>query len=73
MILLTLFAGAALGLAVIGVFGVVSFSVSQRRKEIGIRMALGATASNVLRRTISQGMLPVVGRCGAGACSPPAP
>jgi putative ABC transport system permease protein len=61
MILLTLFAGAALGLAIIGVFGVVSFSVSQRTKEIGIRMALGATASNVLRRTISQGMLPVAG------------
>jgi putative ABC transport system permease protein len=60
LILLTLFAGAALALAIVGVFGVVSFAVSQQTKEIGIRMALGATASNVLRRTISQGMLPVI-------------
>jgi predicted permease len=59
LVLLTLFAGAALALAIIGVFGVVSFAVSQRTKEIGIRMALGASASNVLRRTIAQGMLPV--------------
>ena len=58
--MLTLFATAALGLATVGVFGVVAFGVSQRTREIGIRIALGATSSNVLRRTIWQGMLPVV-------------
>jgi len=66
LMLLTLFAGAALGLAAIGIFGVVSFAVSQRTKEIGIRMALGASASHVLRRTILQGMLPVAAGVGLG-------
>ncbi len=60
LIMLTLFATAALGLAIVGVFGVVAFGVSQRTREIGIRVALGATSSNVLRQAIWQGMLPVI-------------
>ena len=59
-IMLTFFAMAALGLATVGVFGVVAFGVSQRTREIGIRIALGANSSNVLRQTIWQGMLPVI-------------
>jgi putative ABC transport system permease protein len=66
LIMLTLFAAAALCLAAVGVFGVVAFGVSQRTREIGIRIALGATSSAVLRRAIWQGMLPVLVGMGVG-------
>lgn len=53
-------AGVALLLASIGVYGVMAFVVSQREKEVGIHMALGATRRNVLLLMLRQGMRPVV-------------
>ncbi len=58
--LLGSFALAALLLAVIGIYGVISYSRNRRRNEIGIRMALGAQARDVTGMTLSEGMRPVV-------------
>jgi putative ABC transport system permease protein len=70
MFLLAVFAGVATFLAAVGIYGLMSFAVTQRSHEIGIRMALGAEPRDVLRLILHDGMrLTVIGAAIGGAAS----
>jgi putative ABC transport system permease protein len=65
-IVLSVFAGAAVLLAVIGLYGVIAQSVSERHREIGVRIALGATHEQILRLFLRHGLIVVATGIGAG-------
>jgi putative ABC transport system permease protein len=59
LVLLAAFAGTALLLAIVGLYGALSFVVTQRQREIGVRVALGAGQADIRRLVMAQGLRPV--------------
>jgi putative ABC transport system permease protein len=66
MLLLAVFAGVAMILAAIGIYGVIAYSVTQRTREIGIRMALGAQRTQMLKMVLGQSLTLVLIGIGIG-------
>lgn len=66
MALLATFAGLALVLGVVGVYGVTSYLVAQRTREVGVRLALGAQPGQVVRLVVGQGMIVAAGGLAVG-------
>jgi putative ABC transport system permease protein len=69
MTLLGVFAGLAMALASVGVYGVISYSVAQRTHEFGVRIAMGARARDVLKQVFKQGVKLVLIGVVAGLCA----
>ena len=69
MLLITIFAAVALVLATLGIYGVVSYAIGQRSREIGVRMALGAGRADIRNLVLRQGMLWAIVGVSIGVCA----
>jgi len=67
--LVAVFAASALLIGAIGIYGVLSFSVSQRKREIGVRLALGAQRTDVVKLIFGEGMVVMAIGIAAGGCA----